>query len=95
MRSSPARSRSPSTSSNGPIRGVKDRFEANCLKHGIAPERRRTIKGDAGAMAPADLLEAHAAARRLRFIHIDGEHSRAALDQGPRARHRLPRAMAA
>ncbi|PTM42045.1 class I SAM-dependent methyltransferase [Bosea sp. 124] len=57
---------------------VKDRFEANCLKHGIGPERRRTIKGDAGAMTQADLL-AHAGGERLRLIHIDGEHSRNAL----------------
>jgi predicted O-methyltransferase YrrM len=57
---------------------VKDRFEANCLKHGIAPERRVTIKADAAAMAPADLL-AHARGDRLRLIHIDGEHSRRAL----------------
>lgn len=57
---------------------VKDRFEANCLKYGIAPERRVTIKGDAGAMTPAELL-AHARGEKLRFIHIDGEHSRAAL----------------
>lgn len=61
-----------------PDPGVKDRFEANCLKHGIAPERRRTIKADAGAMVPADLLD-QARGERLRFIHIDGDHSRAAL----------------
>ncbi|RDJ21018.1 class I SAM-dependent methyltransferase [Bosea caraganae] len=61
-----------------PDAGVKDRFEANCLKHGIAPERRVTIKADAGAMAPADLLK-HAGGKTLRLIHIDGEHSRAAL----------------
>ncbi len=57
---------------------VKDRFETNCLKHGIAPERRITIKADAGAMTPAELL-GHARGDKLRFIHIDGEHSRAAL----------------
>lgn len=57
---------------------VQQRFEANCLKHGIAPERRVTIKGDAGKMAPAELLH-HAGGRTLRFIHIDGEHSRSAL----------------
>ncbi len=61
-----------------PDPGVEQRFEANCARHGIGPERRRTIKGDAGAMAPADLL-AKADGDRLRFIHIDGEHSRAAL----------------
>lgn len=59
---------------------VQDRFEANCLKYGIAPQRRVTIKGDAGAMAPAALL-AHARGEKLRFIHVDGEHSRAALSK--------------
>lgn len=57
---------------------VKDRFEANCLRHGIGPDRRVTIKADAGQMQPADLI-AHAGGEALRFIHIDGEHSRAAL----------------
>jgi predicted O-methyltransferase YrrM len=61
-----------------PDEGVKDRFERNCLKHGIGPERRVTVKGDSGAMAPAELME-HAAGRPYRLIHIDGEHSRAAL----------------
>ncbi|PZR96818.1 MAG: hypothetical protein DI537_00465 [Stutzerimonas stutzeri] len=59
---------------------VKDLFEANCLKHGIAPERRVTIKADAGAMSPAELIK-HARGDKLRFIHIDGEHSRAALSK--------------
>jgi predicted O-methyltransferase YrrM len=59
---------------------VKDRFEANCLKHGIAPERRVTIKADAGAMSPAELI-GHAGGDKLRFIHVDGEHSRAALSK--------------
>jgi len=57
---------------------VKDRFEANCLKHGITPERCVTIKADAGAMSPAELI-GHARGETLRFVHIDGEHSRAAL----------------
>ena len=57
---------------------VEQRFEANCLKHGIGPERRVTIKGDAGAMAPVDLLK-HTGDAKLRLIHIDGEHSRVAL----------------
>jgi len=59
---------------------VKDRFEANCLKHGIGPERRVTIKADAGAMSPAELI-GHAGSDKLRFIHIDGEHSRTALSK--------------
>jgi predicted O-methyltransferase YrrM len=61
-----------------PDDGVKDRFEANCLKHGVAPDRRVTVKGDAGAMSPAELT-GHAGGQRLRFIHIDGEHSQQAL----------------
>jgi predicted O-methyltransferase YrrM len=61
-----------------PNPGVLQRFEANCLKHGLAPERRVTVKADSGTMAPADLL-AKAGGERLRLVHIDGEHSRAAL----------------
>ena len=61
-----------------PDPGVEQRFEANCTRHGIARERYRTIKGDAGQMIPADLL-AYAGGERLRLVHIDGEHSRSAL----------------
>ncbi len=57
---------------------VIDRFEANCARHGVAPERRITWKADSRTMAPEDLL-AKLGGRRPRFIHIDGEHSRAAL----------------
>lgn len=57
---------------------VKDRFEANCFRHGIAPSQRVTVKGDSGAMSPSDLT-GHAGGQALRFVHIDGEHSRAAL----------------
>jgi predicted O-methyltransferase YrrM len=55
-----------------------DRFEANCAKHGISPDRRITWKADSRTMSPADLL-AKLGSRYPRFIHIDGEHSRAAL----------------
>lgn len=61
-----------------PNEQVKDRFEANCLKHGIGPERRVTVKGDSGAMNPDELM-GHAGDARFRFIHVDGEHSRRAL----------------
>lgn len=63
-----------------PDPGVKERFEANALKHGIAPERRVTVKADSGLMPPAELL-AHARGEKLRLVHIDGEHSRRALTQ--------------
>ena len=61
-----------------PDDGVKDRFEANCLRHGIAPQRRVTVKGDSGMMSPAELTD-QAGSSKFRFIHVDGEHSRAAL----------------
>ena len=57
---------------------VIDRFEANCAKHGIPAERRVTWKADSRTMAPEDLL-AKLGGERVRFFHVDGEHSRAAL----------------
>jgi predicted O-methyltransferase YrrM len=57
---------------------VIDRFEANCAKHGIPAERRITWKADSRTMAPEDLL-AKLGGERVRFFHVDGEHSRAAL----------------
>ena len=59
---------------------VIERFEANCLKHGVAAERRVTWKADSRTMTPEELL-AKLGGRRPRFIHIDGEHSRAALSR--------------
>jgi predicted O-methyltransferase YrrM len=57
---------------------VIDRFHANCRKHGVPAQRYAAWKADSRTMAPTDLL-AKLAGRRPRFIHIDGEHSRAAL----------------
>lgn len=57
---------------------VKDRFEANCAKHGVPAERRIVWKADSRTMTPAELL-AKLGGKPARFIHIDGEHSRAAL----------------
>ncbi len=57
---------------------VMDRFEANCLKHGVPAERRITWKADSRTMQPEELL-AKLGGARPRFVHIDGEHSRAAL----------------
>jgi predicted O-methyltransferase YrrM len=59
---------------------VIDRFEANCARHGVAPERRITWKADSRTMRPEELL-AKLGGRRPRLIHIDGEHSRTALTQ--------------
>jgi predicted O-methyltransferase YrrM len=56
---------------------VKDRFEENCARHGIPPERRETWKVDSGKTTPAEVLAK--AGGPVRLFHIDGEHSRAAL----------------
>jgi predicted O-methyltransferase YrrM len=61
-----------------PNPGVLDRFDANCRKHGVPAERRMAWKVDSRTMA-ADELLAKLNGRRPRFIHVDGEHSRAAL----------------
>jgi hypothetical protein len=57
---------------------VIGRFEANCARHGVPPERRIAWKADSRTMRPEELL-GKLSGRRPRFIHIDGEHSRAAL----------------
>jgi hypothetical protein len=57
---------------------VIGRFEANCLRHGVPPERRVTWKADSRTMRPAE-LQAKLGGSRVRFFHIDGEHSRTAL----------------
>ena len=57
---------------------VVDRFEANCARHGVPAERRITWKADSRTMRP-DALLAKLGGRCVRFFHIDGEHSRAAL----------------
>lgn len=61
-----------------PNAGVIDRFERNCLTHGVPPERRITWKADSKVLAPEELL-ARLGGRRPRFIHVDSEHSRAVL----------------
>jgi len=57
---------------------VKDRFEANCAKHGVEAARRVTWKADSRAMRSEDLL-GKLGGQRVRLFHVDGEHSRAAL----------------
>lgn len=57
---------------------VIDRFRANCDRHGVPRERRIVWKADSRTMQPAELL-AKLGGRSVRFFHVDGEHSRAAL----------------
>ncbi|MEZ5853976.1 MAG: class I SAM-dependent methyltransferase [Hyphomicrobiaceae bacterium] len=60
-----------------PNEGVKDRFEANCTRHGIGPDRRVTWKVDSGTITAAQMQAK--ADGPIRLIHIDGEHTQAAL----------------
>ena len=57
---------------------VKDRFEANCVLHGVPETKRITWKADSRTMKPEDLL-AKLGGQKVRFFHVDGEHSRHAL----------------
>lgn len=59
---------------------VIDRFEANCARHGVPADVRITWKADSGAMTRDELL-AKLGGQRVRFFHIDGEHSQAALSK--------------
>ncbi len=61
-----------------PNEAVIDRFEANCLKHGIGPDRRVTWKVNSGDTTAAAVL-AKVGGGPIRMFHIDGEHSQAAL----------------
>jgi hypothetical protein len=57
---------------------VIERFEANCAAHGVTRERRLTWKASTRDIAAAELL-ARLGGRAPRLVHIDGEHTRAAL----------------
>ena len=46
---------------------VVDRFEANCIKHGVAEAVRKTWKCDSRAVTPAQFLE-HTGGRRVRLF---------------------------
>ena len=59
---------------------VIERFEANCLRHGVAADQRRTWKCDSRTVTPAELLK-QLGGRRPRLFHIDGDHSRASLEK--------------
>jgi hypothetical protein len=61
-----------------PNEEVKDRFEANCAKHGVGPDRRLTWKVDSRATTPAE-VRARLGGGDVRMFHIDGDHSRKAL----------------
>jgi predicted O-methyltransferase YrrM len=57
---------------------VIDRFEANCARHAVPSDKRITWKADSNKMAPGELL-AKLGGEKVRLIHVDGEHTQAAL----------------
>jgi Methyltransferase domain len=57
---------------------VIDRFEANCVRHGVPADKRITWKADSNKMSPQELL-AKLDGEKARLIHVDGEHTQAAL----------------
>jgi hypothetical protein len=57
---------------------VIDRFEANCVRQGVPTDKRITWKADSNKMAPEELL-AKLGGEKVRLIHVDGEHTQAAL----------------
>ncbi|MEO8652135.1 MAG: class I SAM-dependent methyltransferase [Hyphomicrobiaceae bacterium] len=57
---------------------VIDRFEANCVRHAVPTDKRITWKADSNKMAPGELL-AKLGGQKVRLIHVDGEHTQAAL----------------
>jgi hypothetical protein len=59
---------------------VIDRFEANCVRQGVPVEKRITWKADSNKMAPEELL-AKLGGEKVRLIHVDGEHTQAALSK--------------
>jgi hypothetical protein len=57
-----------------PDAGVIDRFKKNLARHGPKDDRAIVLKADSRKLKPDELL-GHASGKRIRFFHIDGEHT--------------------
>jgi predicted O-methyltransferase YrrM len=57
---------------------VIDRFESNCARHGVPAGTRITWKADSNKLEPRELL-AKLGGEKARLVHVDGEHTQAAL----------------
>ena len=57
-----------------PDLGLRGRFEANCVAHGVPAERLAVLQRDSRSVTPRQLLNA-AGGGIVRFLHIDGEHT--------------------
>jgi predicted O-methyltransferase YrrM len=58
-----------------PDTGVEGRFFANCAAHGVARERYLSWKADSREISSGELRE-KLGDRPIRFVHIDGHHTR-------------------
>ena len=72
---------------NWPNDGLWDLFHSHCARLGLAPDRYTAIKANVRDLAPADITKAlggqqpgqQASHQKVRFWHLDGDHSREAL----------------
>ena len=72
---------------NWPNEGLWDLFHSHCARLGLARDRYTAIKANVRDLAPADIAKAlggqqpgqEASGQKVRFWHLDGDHSRVAL----------------
>lgn len=57
-----------------PDAGLRERFEKNCALRGPGGGRIITLKADSRKLTPEELLGV-APGKRIRFFHVDGEHT--------------------
>jgi hypothetical protein len=57
-----------------PDAGLRERFERNCALHGPGGGRIIGLKADSQELTPEELLGV-APGQRIRFFHVDGEHT--------------------
>jgi methyltransferase family protein len=65
-----------------PNHGLWDLFHAHCARHGLARERYTAIKANVRSLTAQNIVKAlggPALGGKVRFWHLDGEHSREAL----------------
>jgi hypothetical protein len=70
-----------------PNEGLWDLFHAHCARHGLTRERYTAIKANVRSLTAQDIVKAlggqklgpQASEQKVRFWHLDGDHSREAL----------------
>lgn len=61
---------------NWPNDGLLDLFHAHCSRLGVEKDRYTAIKGNVRDLGPEDIGKALGGQQKVRFWHIDGDHSR-------------------